>query len=226
MAESLKQTLNRSDLNTLADALRKLGFGDILRALPVQIRRSGTTPSVAYSGASTIDAQAADAPAQAEGDVVELVVAYARAGAGTPGLLAATTGVPAAGEVSVAPNGQILTNATDAWTDVDVFYLPTAGEVVEVTASVSGDSLALPSSVLDRGAVLLLSAESLAGTLTGVLTPVAAGSAPATTQAALSAAKDTVEFNNADAVTSARVSLLVGSAVDVNAELEADSTFV
>lgn len=225
MAQTLTQTLNRADPNTLADIFRSLKIGDVLRALPVAIRRSTTAADVSVVAAAfVVSDQFEDARATAipEGTILS---AYARAGAGAPGALNPVAYPPAvANDIAIAPNGSLVTLAADAWTDVDVSYTVEKGDVLEVSGSVVANSLPLPSNVTIPGAVLLISANALTGASTGF--KFVATGAPAAGEAALNAAKDAVLFNAADAVTSATVRLLVASSVDVNAALEADSTFV
>jgi len=217
MSETNQQALNRADLNALADLLRKLGFGDILASLPTALRRSTATADV-YSGASpAIDAQ--QAPART------ILGAYARSGAGAVGPLSVVATVPpAAGEISIAPNGSIITAAADAWTSVDVAFIPDKGDVLEVIGNVVANVLTLPQNALNAGPVRLLEAEALVGTSTGKKFCAAIGAAPAAGEAALNTALTQVAFNGGDAVTSARVKLLVCSEKDVSALLAAINT--
>ncbi len=225
MSETIKQSINRADLNTLADELRRLAFGDMLRALPSFLRRSGVAASTYASATALVPTlQKPDAPA------VTILSAYARAGTGTPGALvidASSSTAPAAGHINIAPNGQIATAAADVWTDLDVDYLVEKGDIIEFTGQVVPGTgvMALPSNITTPGAVLLLEAEALTGTLTGkkiVLEPATA--AVATTKAALKTDKASVWFAIADAVTTARVKVLVCSATDVNALLASENT--
>lgn len=217
MAETNQQAFNRSDLNTLADLLRKFGFGDILAALPTFLRRSATA-AVPYSGPSP-KVSTQNSPALA------ITAAYARAGAGAVGALAVVTAVPpAAGQISIAPNGDIITAAADAWTSVDVAFQPDKGDIIELTTDVIANVLALPQNVLNAGAVRLLEAEALVGGSTGKKFCEAIGAAPGAGEASLNTALTQVSFNAGDAVTSARVKLLVCSAKDVSALLASDNT--
>lgn len=217
MSETNQQALNRSDLNTLADLLRKLGFGDILAALPTFLRKSATA-AVTYSGPSP-KASAQNSPALA------VTAAYARAGAGAVGPLTVVNAVPpAAGQISIAPNGDIITAAADAWTSLDVAYQPDKGDVLEITTDVVANVLTLPQNALNAGPVRLLEAEALVGGATGKKFCEAIGAAPGAGEAALNAALTTVSFNAGDAVTSARVKLLVCSAKDVSALLASENT--
>jgi hypothetical protein len=221
MSETNQEALNRSDLNTLADVFRKFALGNMFRSLPTTIRKSAVAV-VASSGADpAVSAQAVDAPA------AMIIGGYARSGAGAAGPLAVVAYPPAApNDVAIAPNGAIVTLPADAWTSVDVSYLPVKGDVVEVTSNVAANVLALPSNVTSAGAVMLLEAEALTGGSTGLKFVDAIGAAPAAGEAALNLALTQVSFAGADAVTKARVKVLVCSAVDVNALLEATNTSI
>jgi len=223
MSETVKETLNRSDLNTLADQLRALAFGDVVASLPTTLRVSATAANTGNLAAVlVVSDQDANVPAAA------VLYASARAGAGTPGVLTLVAyGVtPAAGEIAVAPNGRVVTAAADAWTDLDVVYAPEKGDIVEVTANVTANTLTLPTNVTSVGACTLLSATALTGTVVGSKIVDLPGAAAAAGEAALNAAKTTVVFNGGDAVTSATVRLLVTSSVDVSALLASTSNFV
>jgi hypothetical protein len=224
MSETIKQSLNRADLNTLADQLRTLAFGDIVASLPTTLRQSAAAVGSFVDPATNfvVSAQDADTPACA------VLYASARAGAGTPGVLTivAYGSVPAAGEICVAPNGQLVTATADAWTDLDVVFVPEKGTIVEVTANVSANTLTLPTNVTTVGACTLMECTVLTGGSVGAKFVELPGTAPAAGSAALNAAKTTVAFNAGDAVTSATVKLLVSSSVDVAALLASTSSFV
>lgn len=218
MSETIRQGANRADLNTLADLLRKLGFGDILANLTTTLRKSATA-AVAYSGASpAVSSQVVPA--------ASIQKAFARSGGGGTGVALAivATVPPAAGQISIAPNGSIITAAADAWTSVDVAYTPEKGDIVEFTGDVAANVLLLPQNILNAGVVRLLEAEALVGTSTGKKFVDAIGAAAAAGEAALNAAMTQVNFAVADAVTRARVKVLVCSEKDVSALLASDNT--
>jgi len=221
MPETIKQSLNRADLNTIADELRRLGFGDILRALPTTLRRKATAAAVGVHPATEF---AILLPSDAKAESV--ISAYAIAGAGTAGPLAVVSGVPAAGQVAVAPNGDIVFAAADAWTSVDVVYLPVKADVFTFTGPVDPGTgvMALPVPATTPGVVALQSATAVSGTVTGSKEVVANGAVPAATLANMSLAKSQVQFAVADAVTSATVVLSLVSAIDVDALLESTNT--
>ena len=223
MSESTKQTINRADPNTLADIARALQLGSLLRALPAFLRKSGTAASTFVNAGTRIATkQADDAPA------IFVFSAYARAGSGTPAILAkAAAYPPVAGEYDIAPNGKVVTAAADAWTDLDVDYQSNKGDVVEFDAPVVPGTgiLTLPPSITTLGAITLLEATALTGTSTGAKIVMAPGSVAAG-QAAFNTAKTQVKFAAADAVETAHVKLFVASSVDVNALLESTSNYV
>lgn len=229
---SLRAVLDQDSSNqALPDNLRLLGIGSILRALPTTLRAktplgTGLNPYVAAA------AQSLALPDDAKANIITR--AYARAGTGTLGELTvdAYGGLTAAaGHIAVSPNGDILVAAADAWTSFDVIYTPEKAKCIEITIPVvpgTGVGL-LPQTNLDvkRGVVLLAEAESLTGTLIAKMHVIReAAGAPATTLARLDLAKLNVQFAVADAVTSARVKLLVVADVDVDALLEAASNSI
>ena len=114
-------------------------------------------------------------------------------------------------ECSINGAGDIVFFGTDAITEAWVMYIPYQGlKVFEEQITVTAHFGALLSG---RKAQVLLSAASLAGTLTGNLTPIKRqAAAPATTQAAIGGTatngSDKIAFAVADAVTSARVRYL------------------
>lgn len=221
MSETIKQSINRADLNTLADELRKLGFGDMLRALPTTLRRKATALAPGLHPATETAILLAN---DAKADVI--LSAYARAGAGALGPLAVVAGVPAAGQCAVAPNGDLVFAAADAWTSVDVVYVPEKADQFTFTGPVVPGTgvMALPVPATAAGVVALLSATALTAGVTGAKNVVAPGAVPAATLANLDLAKSQAQFAIADAVTSATVVLSLVSAIDVDALLESTNT--
>lgn len=108
----VKSSLNRADLNVLADEFRSLALGNMVAALPTTLRSSGTASDVGTAD-YVLSKQSADIPAAA------VLWAYAKAGSGTPGQLSVVAygASPGAGEIGIAPNGKIVTAAADAWTN-------------------------------------------------------------------------------------------------------------
>jgi len=223
MAEIIQQTINRADLNTIADVLRSLKFGDILRSLPTTIRRRAAALSASLAATvHAVSGQAENARANS------ILSAYGRVGGVAAVKLVVVAYPPTATkDIAIAPNGAIATLAADAWTDMDVSYTVEPGDVVEVIANVVTNTLTLPANITALGAVMLIEAEATTASITGVKIVDAVGTAPATLHAALNAAKTGIAFHATDAVTVARVRLLVASSVDVSASLAAtDSVYL
>jgi hypothetical protein len=243
-ANTLKQRLDAADLNTLADAMRVLGFGTVLRQMVGVLRRQNpfAQPASPYDLATLKVIQLPDDakamsidPGAAAPAYVRTQDASASTGAAgvytykTPAGTTATTGT-----VGISPAGNITFLATDAPNDVDLEYNVFVGDMVELTLNaVAGTGVcALPASVVGAGpgmgagpGVLFMSeAEILVGTAVGkkiVLVPAAG--APAAGNARLDVAKLNVQFAVADGATSVRVKLMTCSKIDVNALLEAAS---
>lgn len=226
---SLKSALNRANANALPAALQKLAFGDIVRSLPVCLRKQDPVAgTVATGNLTTVDVIKLPDDAKAAKILRVAVRAGGTTGEYTPA--APEYGdTPSTTEFAITPCGDICVLGTDLVTDMDVVYLPEQGDVVEVELPVTTGVLTLPQEWVDRGVILLLEAEVTAGTVTGgkrILVPLAGGGAglPATTLAQLTSNKSTVSFNNAtDAPTKARVKCLIGSKTDVNALLSTDT---
>lgn len=221
-ALSLKNTLNKAPPNVLADILRLLKYGSMLRSAPTFLRKK--LPATSTYQLATLQALVLPEDAKA----LTIARAYARSGAGTVGELVvdAYGTTPIAGHIAVAPNSDIVVLAADAWTSIDVVYQPQKADVVELTLPVVAATgvCALPKSVTDAGLVNLLEAEVLTGGLLGnkiILVPGTA--APATTKALYKTTGDQVLFAIADAVTTARVKLAVVPSTDSDALLTAFS---
>lgn len=220
-----KEALAGATPNTLADHLKAITFAAVMRGQMNQVVRKKDPAVDSYAPVNTVETVVLADDARA----TSILRAYSRAGTVTGALTVVAPGTtPATGEISIQPDGNIMVLAADAITSLDVSYAPERGDVIELDNwPVVSDAIALPTKITDRGVVLLLEAESLTGTLTGklrILTP--SGSAAATTQARLNLAKTTVKFAPADAVTKARVKLLVCAAVDLDTVLEADASIL
>lgn len=218
-----KEALAGATNNTLPEHLKTIAFAAVMRGQINQVVRKKDPATSSYAPGATVETivLADDAKANA------VTRAYSRAGTVTGELTVVAPGTtPATGEISVQPNGDIMVLAADAITSLDITYVPERGDVVELNNwPVASNAIALPAWVTSKGVVLLLEAESLEGTLTGKLhVLVPSGSAAATTQARLNVAKTSVKFAPADAVTKARVKLLVCAAVDLDTVLEADAS--
>ncbi len=159
--------------------------------------------------------------------------AYARAGTGTLGQLTvvAPGTAPTAGQVSVSADGNILFYAADAWTSVDVEYRPEIQDTVEATLPCVSGSIALPAGLIGPNgvtgyAVTLMEAQRADTSTAQLVVTKPAATNTTTGTACFDLAKAHVLLDSADGATSVRVKLGIKSAVDLNAMLEAPSTFI
>ena len=212
--------MNRANPTTVANYLRKVRVGDLLAGNVVQHRRRINMDALGVSAynLATLDTLVLDPSSRA----TSIYRATSRAGGVTGELAVVAYGAtPTTGQIAVAPNGNIVTLATDAITDVDITYAPERGDVIESVFPVTAVVLTLPTSGhYARGVVLLLEAEALEGAVVGKKIVLVPGTAPATLQARLNVAKTQVLFNAAtDAVTRARIKCLIGTEFDLAAIL-------
>jgi hypothetical protein len=229
LAQGLVARLNAAGPNTIADVLRLIGFGTLLRQQRVGLRRANpfgaaANPYVVAAGVKVITlpdaakafsisrvyARAQDA-STSTGAVGEMTVK-------TPYFTTATTGT-----VGVTPSGDLMFLTTDAYNDVDIDYDVIKQDIYElVLPVVPGTGIctipakyagaAAPGTNLAPGVVSLLEAESLVGTVIGKFGVLAPSTLPTTTaQANLSANKMTVLFKVSDAVSSCRVKIGVAA---------------
>ena len=222
LGSNLKDELDLANPNRLADTLRMVKLGTVLRAMTTRLWRKAPQ---AAGGFQLATLQRIPLPDDAKGSAI--FRAYARAAtAGQGELTVVAYGVtPATGQVAVAPNGDLVTLATDAITDLDVEYLPTMGDVKEITVNVVANVATIPVGLTaaPAGVTMLLEAQALLGTVSGNKSVLGPGAgAPVTGQARLNLAKTTVTFATADAVTSARLKLIVVPAVILDTNLATD----
>lgn len=219
LANSLKNQINGGNINELQDILRFLKLGNILRA--EQANLYGVVPAAAAANPYVFaTAQSITLPDDAKAGVV--LYATARSGTGAVGALTPSVqanSAPSAGGIKVAPSGDLLLLAADAYTLIDVTYLPDIYDLFEYTlVAVPGTGVAtLPVGVY---ATNLLEAEVLAGTTVGKKIVLMPGTAQTTGSASLNATGTTVQFGTADGATSVRVKVGLKPAVDMNIVLE------
>ena len=223
MAIKEKAALAGATNNTLPEHLKTIGFAAVMRGQISQVVRKKDPAASVYSPVATVETVVLADDAKA----TSILRAYARVGTVTGALTVVAPGTtPATTEISIQPNGDIMVLAADAITSLDITFVPERGDVDELPNwPVASNAIVLPARITTPGAVLLLEAESLEGTLTGKLRVLApSASAAATGQALLNLAKTSVKFAPADAVTKARVKLLVCAADDLDTILESDAT--
>ncbi len=217
---TLATSFNQGNTNTLPDGFRKVKLGSVLLALATFM--FAAAPAAA-PGEHAATLEVVRLPNEAKAAAVTSV--YAR-GAAAPGPLTAAAYPPAAGQYSIAPSGDIVVLAADLITSVDVCYQPHKLEVYEYTGPVVANSMALSSFLSTRGVILLMLANATVAGSGGLKAIEAPGSAPAAGGAALSASKGTVEFNAADAVTEATVTLGIVPDTDLQALLLAETNLL
>lgn len=227
--ESLVVRLNAAGPNTLADILRYVGFGTILRQLGTALRRTNPFGAAAnpYVGLTTVNV--ITLPDDAKASSISRV--YARAqdastSTGSPGELTVKTPygtTPTTGTVGVSASGDLMFLKTDAYNDVDIEYGVIKQDVFELIVNVVAATgiatipakyagAAAPGTGAAPGVISLLEAEILAGTNVGKCAVLVPGVAPTTTlQANLSVSKMTALFRVADGVTQARIKIGVAS---------------
>jgi hypothetical protein len=196
LQQDVKQTLRRVDADAAGASPYALATLDVIR-LPDESKAGALMRAYALTG-----------------------------GAGTGEMtVAARHATPGTGNIAITPSGDIALLATDVITSVDVEYIPERGDVREYFGTVTANVLALPVQLTDPGVVMMMEAEALEGGATGpeiILTPGAG--APAAGQARLDVALATVTFAVADAVTRARVKVLLVAEADFSALLAAETT--
>ena len=232
-AETLRQSLNRADPNTLADMLRSAGLGDALRSLPVALRGVNVNAQPASaSQPAALSLQCIALPEDAK--AASILRATALAGTGSKGELtiSAFSVTPVATHAAVAPNGDLVFLANDAYTSVNVDYVPERGDVVAglvLPVNTSTYLASLPSPYAGA-AVLLMACTASVGTSGGAKSILAPQATVTAGNVALNVAHTGVVTNSTDALTSVTVDVLVnsgvGGGVDINAALESSSSDV
>jgi len=125
--------------------------------------------------------------------------------------------------IEIGPTGDLMLLGTDAYTSVDVLYLPEKYDVVEVTLPVVTNAMLLPAT--QGEALFLLEVQATVGTSIGTKIVDPPGTAVAAGHAALDLAKLNCVFAAGDAVTSARVKYAIAASIDINAFLETASVY-
>lgn len=224
---AVKALLDQMNPTQAFDLLRSMLFGSFARAMPVPL--NGQVPLAAavdpWVAAAAISLALPD-----DAKAAFIFRAYGRTGTATAIELTpdvAQTGAaanPAANHIGISPNGDIVFHGADAWTDVDVLYLPLKYDTIENTVSIAASAAALPQAAVGK-ALLLLEAELLTSSVpaaVGKKIVDGPGTAPGAGHAALDISKGVnVAFNAADAVTgTTRLKLGIYNVLDLNTLLE------
>lgn len=220
-----RKDLNRANTNTIGDQLNQLKLGDLFLGQLNQTKRKLNPTALGVGSYTLATLHALRVPDRSRAAVVHR--ATVRAGGVTGELTPVAYGAtPTTGQIAVAPNGDIVVLAADAITDMDLVYTPERGEVLETTFPVVSNVLTFPTAgPWARGVSLLLEAEGLVGTATGKKIVVVPGNgATSAGQAKLNLAKATVIFNGTDAITRARVRVLLAATVANELQTVLDET--
>ncbi len=222
-----KASLDTAPPQQVPDLLRAIAFGHFVRAMPTALRAvlpttGGTNPYVLATNATITLPD--DAKAHS------IFRAYGRVGTAAAGPLTvdnpdtySATVALTTKNIAVTPTGDIALLSTDAYTSVDLLYLPEKYDAYEVTLPVASNDILLPTA---QGEVIfIMEVQALVGTTIGNKIVDPPGTAPGTGHAALDLAKLNCVFNAGDAVTSARVKYATAAIIDVNAFLETVSNY-
>lgn len=229
-------SFDRANPNDIADFFHQIALGSLLQGQVPQAYRKANLAVADPSSLATLGIL--KLPDNGKANTIHR--AYARAGGVALGeLTVAAPGVtPTTTQIAITPSGDIACLLSDAYTSVDIVFTPERGDTNSLdrtgeTNSANGGAfpvitnvLTLPSALVTRGVILLTEAEALTGTATGkkiVLVPGAG--APSAGQARLNLAKSTITFATADAVTRARVKLVLCANADLSNILNATATF-
>jgi hypothetical protein len=227
LSTALKAALNHASPNQLADIFRAIKLGDVLRSLPVQLNKVAMDGAAGTNPYAIAAAQTVTLPEDAKAGLI--LFGKACAGSGTKGPLVPQVNSDTAPGTnlycSVSPCGDLAFYATDAWTSVDVSYLPMKYDVQEVTlpTTSSNTTVTLPPSL--GAALFVMEVEGMAGGTPAKKIVVLPGQTPSAGHASMAHDGKTVLVPTADAHTSVRVKYGVAPKVDVNALLEAVSIY-
>jgi hypothetical protein len=218
-----KDMLNKANQNEVASLLQSAALGDVMRGLPTYLhgKAQGATGANPYDH-STLGSIVLPDDAKA----CTILRATGKVGgvSGQDLTIDAYGTTPASTHCAVSPAGNLVFLGTDAWTNIDVVYLPEKGQMVQLTLAAASDTIVLPAPM--AGAILLSECEVITGSVTGKFEVLVPGGTPGTSaKANLSLDKTQVNFKHTDGVTSARLKIFVPSSVDLDAYLEANASF-
>lgn len=221
-----KELLNDASPNVIADVLRQLEFGNVLRALPVRLWKQVplTSPTNMVASVHSITL-----PNDAKCE--QVLAAYARTGTVNGALtpdVAIMTSAPSSGHIGHSQSGDLTFLSTDAITSVDVLYVPRKQETITLTLPVVPGTgvMTIPAAFSSR-ITSLISAVVVTPTPATCAVVIPSDTAPTgASTVSLNVAKTGVLFRIADSVTSATVVLGLIPGTDMNALLEAAGTIV
>lgn len=204
MPNTVKDVLNRGNINTLANAAKEVKLGTALGLAPAFVKGAVASNILVL-------------PEEAK--AIAGILAYVTAGSVT-GVMTYVAGTPATTQFTVNKDGNIQFFGTDAVTSAEVTYVPIEGDIVEEEVVVVSNVGALGGNRTSR---MLLSAIVTAGTALGAKTTAARGATPSAGSACTNLLGTGITFAGADAVTRAVVRYIAAPKVTVKAGLIATS---
>ncbi len=237
-------SFDRANPNDIDDLLRQIAIGSLLQGQVPQAYRKANLSVADPNNLATLGVL--KLPDNGKASLIHR--AYARAGGVTLGELAVQSfgTTPTTGQIAVTPTGDIACLLSDAFTSVDIIFTPERGDGNAVDKNgdpklnsdgvtpangnyypVASNVLTFPASVTAQGIILVTEAEAVTATSTGKKIVLVPGSgAPSAGQCRLNLAKTTLTFATADAVTRARVKLLLCASKDLATILNASATLI
>ena len=227
--ETLREGMNRANANSLDGIYQAVNIGDILTQKFRRVVRANVPTVADRTSAAGLSEDAIKLPDYLKASRITRGWARSTGAAGALGELtvSAVTADPGAGEIAIAPNGDIVLQANDAYTSIDIDYYPAKGRVVSVDLTVVPGTgvCTLPSWLTALHPHLLISAVVTAGgSVAAKVVDFRAAVAPAAGFACLNLVGTIVYFAVADAVTAATIKLMVDEGVDSQGLLTSDNT--
>jgi hypothetical protein len=227
--ETLREGMNRANANSLDGIYQAVNIGDILTQKFRRVVRAKVPTVADRTSAAGLSEDAIKLHDYLKASRITRGWARSTGAAGALGELtvSAVTADPGAAEIAVAPNGDIVLQANDAYTSVDIDYYPAKGRVVSVDLTVVAGTgvCTLPSWLTALHPHMLLNATATAGgAVAAKVVDFRGAVAPAAGFACLNLVGTIVYFAVADAVTACTLKLMVDEGVDSQGLLTSDNT--
>src|SRR5574343_977471 len=132
--ETIREALNRANDNSLPNLAQAVALGDLLTQHVPRVVRANVPDVAALTSEAGLSEDRIVLPGYCKAGRIRRAWARSTSAGGTLGEMTVTAlgADPGAGEIAVAPNGDIVTRALDAYTSVDIDYMPAPGKVVVV----------------------------------------------------------------------------------------------
>ena len=227
--ETLRESMNRANANSIDGIFQAVNLGDILTQKFRRVVRANVPTIADRTSGAGLSEDAIKLPDYLKASRITRGWARSTGAAGALGemTVSAVTADPGAGEIAIAPNGDIVMQANDAYTSVDIDYYPAKGRVLSLDLTVVPGTgvCTLPSWLTALHPHMLLNATANTGGAIGAkVVDFRAAVAPAAGFACLNLIGTVVYFAVADAVTACTLKLMVDEGVDSQGLLTADNT--